>query len=158
LGEILPSGYQTKLPLGGPGREPDILFIARANLNRIKANFLDGSPDLAIEVVSPGKYHQERDRQTKFAEYARGGVLEYWLIDPEQQQADFYYLDQDGQYQPMLTDSQGKLFSGVLSGFWLKAEWLWRVPLPSVQKVLRKIGGASYEAYLKQQALEDEEL
>ena len=158
LGSVLTSGYQMKLPAKRPGRELDVLFIATANLSRIEDNYLNGPADLAIEVVSPGTNHQARDRKDKFAEYARGGVLEYWMIDPEQQQADFYYLDQSRQYQPLQPDSDGQIFSSVVSGFWLKEEWLWRKPLPSVQKVLRKIGGANYEAYLKRQALEDDDL
>jgi Uma2 family endonuclease len=32
LGKVLTSGYQMKLPAKRPGREPDVLFIATANL------------------------------------------------------------------------------------------------------------------------------
>ncbi|MEI6045962.1 MAG: Uma2 family endonuclease [Chloroflexota bacterium] len=158
LGKVLPAGYQMKLSAGGAGREPDVLFITKAHLNRITPNYLDGPADLAIELVSPGTYHQARDRKDKFAEYARGGVLEYWIIDPEQKQAEFYHLDPNKKYQSILPDAEGKVFSEVVSGFWFKTEWLWRKPLPPVQKVLRKVGGATYEAYLKRQALEDDEL
>ncbi|MEI6047109.1 MAG: Uma2 family endonuclease [Chloroflexota bacterium] len=158
LGMVLTAGYQMKLPAGGPGREPDVLFIAKANLSRIEDSYLNGPADLAIELVSPGTYHQARDRKDKFAEYARGGVLEYWIIDPEQKQAEFYRLDPNKKYQLILPDAEGKVFSEVVTGFWLKTEWLWRKPLPPVQKVLRKVGGATYEAYLKRQALEDDEL
>ncbi len=33
--------------------QPDILFIKNENLNRIKTKGLYGSPDLAIEILSP---------------------------------------------------------------------------------------------------------
>jgi Uma2 family endonuclease len=152
LGVVLTSGYQMKLPAKSPGREPDVLFITTANLSRIEDNYLNGPADLAIEVVSPGTNHQARDRKDKFAEYARGGVLEYWLIDPEQRQADFYYLDQGRQYQPLQPDShgqpKGKIFSSVVSGFWLKEEWFWRVPLPEVEDILLEVGGDNYINYL----------
>src|SRR4051794_7579514 len=32
---------------------PDVLFVARARLHLLRPTYLDGPPDLAIEVVSP---------------------------------------------------------------------------------------------------------
>jgi Uma2 family endonuclease len=40
------------------------------------------SPELIIEVVSPGKINEERDYRYKRSEYAARGVLEYWVINP----------------------------------------------------------------------------
>ncbi|MGH7935987.1 MAG: Uma2 family endonuclease [Chthoniobacterales bacterium] len=39
------------------------------------------SPDLAAEIVSPGA--DEHDRILKQKVFARGGVEELWLIEPE---------------------------------------------------------------------------
>src|SRR5215203_3730692 len=36
-----------------PGRCPDILFVAKENLPRVKKVFIDGAADLAIEIISP---------------------------------------------------------------------------------------------------------
>src|SRR5919112_1419357 len=36
-----------------PERSPDILFVARKNLSRLKKNYLNGPADLVIEIVSP---------------------------------------------------------------------------------------------------------
>jgi len=154
LGEVLSAGFQMKLPgKSGSGREPDIIFISKPRLNLLRKTFLDGPADLAIEVVSPESI--ERDRITKLMEYAAGGVLEYWLLDPNLQEAIFYGLDPQGQYQAKPLDSAGKYYSQVIAGFWLKPEWLWREPLPAVKDVLKLVGGAAYQNYLTQPPASD---
>ena len=73
-----------------PGRSPDVLFLANAHRERLRHNFLDGPCDLAVEVVSPD--YRQRDIVEKFAEYAQGGVPEYWIVDYEVEQARFFAL------------------------------------------------------------------
>jgi Uma2 family endonuclease len=119
-----------------PGREPDILFISQEHLDRLKETYLEGPADLVVEIVSPES--RLRDRGEKYAEYEMGGVREYWLIDLEERQADFYELDGRGRYR-RLEPEAGIYRSQVLSGFWLKVEWLWRDPLPPVLGVLREL-------------------
>lgn len=40
-------------------------------------------PALIVEIVSPGRSHEERDYRYKRSEYAARGVEEYWIIDPK---------------------------------------------------------------------------
>ena len=129
LGEIFSAPLQMRCTPTGPGREPDILFVARENLDRIKANHLAGPADLAIEIISPES--RTRDSVDKFREYAEGGVREFWLIDPEKKEARFFFLV-DGAYREIAT-LDGKLASTVMPGLQVKVDWLWSLPpLPSV--------------------------
>ena len=73
-----------------PGREPDILFIAREHLDRFRDTYLDGPADLVVEIIS--RDSRARDRGDKFYEYEQGGVREYWLLDYLRRQAEFYQL------------------------------------------------------------------
>ncbi len=73
--------------------------------------------------------------------------MEYWLIDPDQPQAEFYQLNNQGQYQRQLLDAEGRYYSQALTGFWLKPAWLWLQPLPAAQDLLKLIGGPAYTAY-----------
>jgi Uma2 family endonuclease len=137
---ILP--FQMKLPDSGPGREPDLTFVKKEHLARIQNTFLDGTADLAVEIVSPESV--QRDRETKFNEYEVAGVPEYWLIDPLESKATFYQLNENNKYQSVPLDGEGRYFSQVLKDFWIKPEWLWRKNLPSVHAVLKKVGGKAY--------------
>jgi Uma2 family endonuclease len=60
---------------------PDLVFVARKNLRRVKQKRIDGPVDLAIEVLSPSD--PEIDRETKFEAYARYGIKWYWIVDLE---------------------------------------------------------------------------
>jgi Uma2 family endonuclease len=135
LGEVLDAPFLMKLERG---REPDVLFVAREHLDRLKENYLDGPADLVVEIVSPDSV--ERDRGTKFVEYEAAGVREYWLIDPLRERAEFYQLDEEGFYRPV-PDLEGMYRSQAVSGFWLKVEWLWRESLPSPVRVVAEIAG-----------------
>ncbi len=134
LGIVRSAPFQMRLARSG--REPDLLFLAYEHLERRKGTYLDGPADLVIEIMSPES--AARDRGEKFFEYTEAGIPEYWLIDPLREQAEFYQMDAGGRYRPVLPDAEGIYRSKVLSGFWLRIDWLWQ--LPSVLDVLRQLG------------------
>lgn len=61
--------------------QPDILFISNERLHILTEDNVRGAPDLVIEILSPGT--ADRDRTLKRSLYARHGVREYWLVDPQ---------------------------------------------------------------------------
>ncbi|GIV21542.1 MAG: hypothetical protein KatS3mg023_3293 [Armatimonadota bacterium] len=139
MGTVHSEPFQMKTGRELPGRSPDILFVSRENQHRLKPTYLDGPADLVVEIVSPDS--EERDRVQKFAEYQQGGVREYWLIDPQKQQAEFYVLDAAGRYALQAKGGSGEYRSKVLEGLWLRIEWLWNPP-PEIE-VLKKWGMVS---------------
>lgn len=138
LGHLLDDPFQMKTGPDLPGRAPDIQFIATRNLGRLKKNHLKGPADLVVEIISPGS--RGTDRGDKFYEYEKGGVKEYWLIDPERKRAEFYLLGRDKQYHLMPIADDGIFRSAVMKGLWLRVEWLWQRPLPKVITVLKEWG------------------
>ena len=126
LGVIRGDPFQMKTGPDLPGRAPDLIFIARRNLRRLHHAFLEGPADLVVEIISPGSVTV--DRVEKFGEYERGGVREYWLIDPPKSRAEFYRRGRDGQFALMKVGEDGIFRSLVVRGFWLRVEWLWRRP------------------------------
>jgi len=138
LGLVLTAPLQMKLSLRPSGREPDVLFIARQRLDLLKKNYLDGSADMAIEVISPDS--RSRDRQDKYHEYQEAGVREYWVLDPIRKVAEFSRLGPDGIYALVTIGDDGIFPSAVLEGLWLKVEWLWQEPLPPLMAVLKEWG------------------
>ena len=136
-------GHRGDLPCGiGRARAlrvPSRLRRTGAPLHqRRRSSGLDGPADLAIEVVSPAS--RLRDRGEKLAEYEMGGVREYWVIDPEEQRADFYVLAADGRYERRRTGEDGIYPSEVLTGFRLRESWLWQQPLPKALSALKELG------------------
>ncbi len=63
-------------------REPDILLVIDKNDSRRANRYWTGA-DLVLEVVSPDD--PERDWVQKRADYARAGIPEYWIVDPQQE-------------------------------------------------------------------------
>jgi Uma2 family endonuclease len=134
LGEVYSAPFQMKTGPELPGREPDVLFVSREHLDRLQPTHLSGPADLAVEIVSPDS--RGRDRGDKYYEYEQGGVREYWLIDPIRRHAELYRLGHDRLFQPMAVE-EGIFRSSVLPGLWLRLEWLWEEPPPSLMTVLR---------------------
>lgn len=137
LGTVHQEPYVMRCAPGLPGRSPDILFVARRHRDRLKEKFLEGPADVAVEVVSTGS--QVRDRGEKFYEYEKGGVGEFWLLDPLRRNAEFYALADEGLYQAIPV-RDGVFRSGRIEGFWLREAWLWQQPLPKVNLVARELG------------------
>ena len=135
LGELRIAPFQMKTGPTLPGRSPDILFVAKKNVSRLKKNHLEGPADLVVEIISPGS--QSIDRGEKYFEYEAGGVKEYWLIDPLRKQAEFYVRGRDGLYH-LAPIENGRFHSVVLKGLWLKVAWLWKKPRPSVLAVQKE--------------------
>ncbi len=136
LGTILIAPFQMKLGEDMPGREPDLLYVASAHLDRLKDTYLDGPADMVVEIISEESIG--RDRGEKFVEYEAAGILEYWLIDPIREQAEFYRIGTDNHYHPAMPD-EGIYHSETVGGFWLRISWLWQEPLPAVLEVCREL-------------------
>jgi Uma2 family endonuclease len=71
---------------------PDLLFVSNNRKEILQEKYIEGAPDLIIEILSPSSVHY--DRMTKFKQYSKYGVLEYWIVDPEKQQVDVFDLKQ----------------------------------------------------------------
>lgn len=138
LGKVIPAPFQMRLLMPPRGREPDLLFVGREHMGRLRETFLEGPADLVIEIISPES--RLRDRGEKFAEYEMAGVREYWLLDLERKRADFYRLDPEGRYRLADADASAWYESHAIPGFRLRVEWLWQVPLPPVLTVMKELG------------------
>ena len=72
--------------------QPDLLFIPQAKMAElIGEQNIEGAPALVVEILSPGTAHH--DRHNKLLLYARYGVAEYWIVDPENKAVELYILD-----------------------------------------------------------------
>lgn len=139
LGKVLTAPMEMRILDPFVSREPDILFIATRNLDRLGRIRLDGPADLAIEIISDDSVG--RDRGDKFDEYERAGVGEYWIADPRpgRHRFDGWIRGAEDRFQAMSPDDDGRYHSMVLPAFWLRPEWLWQDPLPEETRLLDEI-------------------
>ena len=117
-----------------PVRVPDLQALLANNLNILKKKLVAGVPNLVIEVISEGS--ARTDRITKFEEYEKAGIPEYWVLDHEYHEAMFFQLDSEGKYTRVKPDENGFYHSKALSGLKLPVDWLWRVPPPPFTEIV----------------------
>jgi Uma2 family endonuclease len=75
--------------------QPDVCVIC--DTTKLDDKGCLGSPDLIIEVLSPGT--QKKDYDDKFELYAFNGVTEYWIVAPNDDLVSVYDLDDNNAYQ-----------------------------------------------------------
>jgi Uma2 family endonuclease len=93
LGEILFAGTRVRL-WDGKFREPDVVFMTTEHRSRITKDYWDGA-DMVMEVVSDSPSDRHRDPVEKRGEYARAGIPEYWIVDPQEGQITVLTLEGD---------------------------------------------------------------
>ena len=95
--------------------QPDLLFISNERAYVITPANVRGAPDLVVEILSPST--AERDRTFKRALYARYGVSEYWLVDPDTGTVTVLLLD-NGDFAEVARYGAGQtLTSPTMAGF-----------------------------------------
>lgn len=60
--------------------QPDVILLC--DKKKFSKNCLIGAPEFLAEVLSPST--RRKDMYLKLQKYANAGVLEYWIVDPDQ--------------------------------------------------------------------------
>ena len=95
--------------------QPDLLYVSTERTHIITPENIQGAPDLVVEILSPST--AERDRTFKRVLYARYGVSEYWLVDPDSRTVTVLLLDA-GAFAEVARYGAGQtLTSPTLPGF-----------------------------------------
>jgi len=76
---------------------------------------VQGAPDLVVEVLSPGRVRADRTFKLKL--YARYGVQEYWIIDPDGPSAEIYRRRKEGVDLAAKLSAGDSLSSPLFPGF-----------------------------------------
>lgn len=134
LGEVLGSRTAVQI-MEHRGRLPDILFVRKEHLGILREKGVYGAPDWVIEILSP------QDRPTDIialeADYRSIGVPEIWFIDQKRKRVRVLRRRQKDYGEVAL--GRGVLPSEVVSGFWLKVNWLFVKPLPVEVNILHDL-------------------
>jgi len=96
----------------GTIREPDVMYFAPGSEPADPRGY-PTKVDLAMEVVSDGVEARRRDYEDKRIDYARAGIREYWIVDPDDRKIVVLTL-QDQCYQTHGEFMTGEVASGKL--------------------------------------------
>lgn len=97
---------------------PDLVFFTHGRGTKIIANDrLIAAPDIAIEILSPGRENASRDRVAKRQLYAKHNVKEYWIVDGENRAIEIYRLSGKGLELAILLNVGDEISSPLLPGF-----------------------------------------
>jgi Uma2 family endonuclease len=119
-GMVLDAPYDVLLPGLASPVQPDIVFVVKEHLGIIQNERIEGVPDIVVEVLSPWNWNVDRGK--KFVIYAKAGVREYWIVDPQARIIELYGL-RGSAYALIGKYSVGEIVrSEVLSGFEVKVE------------------------------------
>lgn len=94
--------------------QPDLLFVAASRAAIVGEKFISAAPDLVVEVLSPST--EDRDRTVKTKLYARFGVRELWIADPETKRIEVLTNSGDGFRQEAVFGLGTVLRSALLPG------------------------------------------
>jgi Uma2 family endonuclease len=100
--------------------QPDICVVC--DRNKLDEAGCIGAPDLIIEILSPG--NNRKELKHKYEVYEESGVLEYWVVHPNEQTLLVYTLI-NGSYIASKLFSPGDIVnSECIEGFSLDLEYV----------------------------------
>jgi Uma2 family endonuclease len=95
--------------------QPDLIYVSEGRKNVLVPEGISGAPDLCVEVLSPSSRRLDLGR--KRALYARHGVREYWVVDPERNTVDVDRFEKDSTSPVEKLEAGGTLKTDLLPGF-----------------------------------------
>ena len=95
--------------------QPDIIIVLNERLGILTEAGAEGAPHLVIEILSPKT--RRLDLVNKKQEYARAGVKELWIIDPEPRTIMIHQFALDGVEKIRQIDQEDTLSTELLPGF-----------------------------------------
>lgn len=109
---------------------PDIIWVQRDRFSRVAGDDgkLHAAPDLAIEILSPGKENERRDRDVKLKLYSRQGVREYWIVDWVASSVQIFRRQQAALQLAATLYAEDALTSPLLPGFIVQVDTICAAP------------------------------
>jgi Uma2 family endonuclease len=103
---------------------PDVVWVRAERLAMVLRDDgkLHAAPDLIVEILSPGRRNQQRDREKKRTLYAKWGVLEYWIVDWRRRQIAVHRREQAELLALGVWAGRDVLESPHLAGFTVQVE------------------------------------
>jgi Uma2 family endonuclease len=125
LGEVFVAPVDVRLS-EDTALQPDLIFVSKERVEIVEENFIDGPPDLVVEILSPST--AAHDRATKLNLYAVAGVPWLWLIDPLARTVEVLKLEGTKYLVDSILAGKQTLTSPLFPGWGITLDELFRFP------------------------------
>ena len=102
--------------------QPDVCVIC--DLSKLDVRGCIGAPEIVVEVLSPG--NNAKELKKKYEVYEEAGVLEYWVVSPQDQWLRMYTLKEGKFHESPYLLVGDVATSSVLPGFTLNVTELFK--------------------------------
>ncbi|MDZ4794364.1 MAG: Uma2 family endonuclease [Bacteroidota bacterium] len=100
--QAFPAPFDVRLPVRNKKKDNEINTVVQPDLcivcdeSKIDSKGCIGSPDLIVEILSPG--NSAKDVKLKFDVYEKAGVKEYWIVYPVEETVAVFVLSEKANY------------------------------------------------------------
>jgi Uma2 family endonuclease len=107
--------------------QPDVFFVSNQRQSIITEQGIEGAPDLVVETLSPATARLDKGSKRKV--YARFGVQEFWLVDPQTRTVQVYLLSKDAETPIATHDDKAVFGSSLLPSLQIETAAIFKTPL-----------------------------
>lgn len=125
LGLVLTAPVGVRLPGQPVPVQPDILFVRRERDEIVGDTYIEGAPDLIVEILSPSNWVYDRGKKQEA--YQSAGVAEYWIVDYRTRTVDVFVLEERAYVLLAQFHSGDVAYSTVLENFHIKIDEIFRL-------------------------------
>ena len=118
--------FDVRLPRKGENEDKKIFTVVQPDVcvicdpAKVDTRGCTGAPDIIVEILSPG--NNQKELRNKYEVYEESGVIEYWIVSPQDKTFLSYKLI-DGNYRPSRLMTIGDIITTtILPGFELDLE------------------------------------
>ena len=107
--KVYSAPFDVRLPVHNKKKDNEVTTVVQPDIcvicdeTKLDDRGCCGAPDLVIEILSPG--NSQKEVRLKYEIYEETGVLEYWLVNPVEQNLIVYSLDKSAKF------SGGKMYA-----------------------------------------------
>lgn len=107
--KVYAAPFDVRLPIQNKKKDDEVTTVVQPDIcvicdeTKLDDRGCCGAPDLVIEILSPG--NSRKEVRLKFDIYEEAGVLEYWLINPVEQNLIAYTVNELAKF------SGGKMYA-----------------------------------------------
>jgi len=123
--QVFIAPFDVRLPVKNRKKDNEVTTVVQPDIcvicdeEKLDKRGCCGAPDLMVEILSPG--NSKKEVKLKYELYEEAGVLEYWIVYPEEENVGVFILNEHQKYKPAVFYAGNDTIKSVsVSGFVIK--------------------------------------